>query len=143
MVSLLQSGVERHWMQEEFQPPLNAEQRARRCIRANNHRVADERITALIELGKVLRVKFIQNYRAVVGLDGDLSEIMKGLDDPSNLCTQLAIVRGYGAYSDLEVAFLICAKFVCCSLTAPSSVGVMVLSRKKAKITIRVGQIKF
>ena len=130
-------------MQEEFQPPLDAEERARRCIRANNHRVPEERITALIELVKALRVKYIQNYRAGVGLDGDLSEILKDLDDLSNLRPQLAIVRGYGAYTELEVAFLICAKFVCCSLTAPSSLGVMVLSRTKGKISTRVGQIKF
>ena len=83
-------------MQEDFIPPLDAEQRARRCIRANNHRVAEERITALVELVKALRVKYIQNYRAGVGLDGDLSDILKGLDDPSKLCPQLAIVRGIG-----------------------------------------------
>ena len=81
-------------MQEDFIPPLDAEQRARRCIGANNHRVADEGITTLIELVKALRVKYIQNYRAGVGLEGDLSEILKDLDDPSNLCPQLAIVRG-------------------------------------------------
>ena len=92
---------------------------------------------------KALRIKFIQNNRAGVGLDGDLSEILKDLDDPSKLCPQLAIVSGYGEYSDLEVAFLICAKFVCCSHTAPSSLGVKVLSRKKAKINDRVRQIKF
>ena len=113
------------------------------CIRANNHRVAGERITALIELVKALRVKYIQNYRTGVGLDGDLSEILKDLDEPSNLWPQLAIVSRYGAYSDLEVAFLICGKFDCCSLTAPSSLGLMVLTRKKAKIAARVGQIKF
>ena len=100
-------------------------------------------MTALIELVKALRVKYIQNYRAGVALDGDLSEILKDLDDPTNLRPQLAILRGYGAYSDLEVSLLICAKFACCSLTAPSSLGVMVLSRKKAKISTRVGQIKF
>ena len=100
-------------------------------------------MTALIECVKALRVKYIQNFRAGVGMDGDLSEILKDLADPSNLCPQLAIVRGYGAYSDIEAAFLICAKFVCCSLTAPISLGVMVLSRKKAKIATRVGQIKF
>ena len=130
-------------MEEEFQPPLDAEQRSRRCIQANNHRVADERITAPIELVKALTLKFIQNYRAGVGFDGDPSEILKGLDGPSNLRPQLAIVWGYGAYSDLDVAFLICAKFVCCSFPAPNSLGVIVFSRKEAKIATRVNQIRF
>ena len=69
-------------MKEEFQPPLDAEQRARRCIRANNHRIAHERITALIELVKALGVKFIQKYRAGVGLDGDVSEIFEKARPP-------------------------------------------------------------
>ena len=128
-------------MEEGFIPPLDAEERARRCIRANNHRVPEERMTALIELVKALRVKYIQNYRAGVGLDGDVSEILKGVDDTSKLCPQLAIVRGYGAYIELELGFLICAKFVCCSLPAPSSLGAMVMSRKKAKIAARVNRI--
>ena len=130
-------------MQEDFLPPVAAEQRARRCIRANHMRVTDDRITALVELVKALRTKFNQNYRPGVGLDGELSEILKALDDPSNLRPQLALVRGYGPYSELEVAFLICPKFVCCSLTTPSSLAAMVLSRKKGKISTRVGQIKF
>ena len=92
-------------------------------------------MTALIELVKALRVNYIQNYRAGVRLEGDLSEILKDLDDPSKLRPQLTIVRGYGAYSVLEVAFLICANFVCCSLTAPSSLGVMVLRRKRGRST--------
>ena len=130
-------------MEEDFIPPLDAEERARRCIRANNHRVPEERMTGLIELVMALRVKYIQNYRAGVGFEGDLSETLKDLKDPSNLRPQRAIVRGYGAYSELEVVFLICAKFVCCSLTAASSRGAMVLSRKKGKISTRLGQIRF
>ena len=124
-------------MQAGFQPPADAEKRARRCIRANGLSVADERITALVEMVKDLRVKFYQNIRAGGGL------IVKELDDPCNLRPQLAVVRGFGSYTDLEVAFLICAKFVCCSLTAPSSLGVMVTSRKKRKIADRVHQIRF
>ena len=124
-------------MQADFQPLADAEQRARRCIRANGLSIADGRITAVVELVKALRVKFYQNIRAGAGL------ILKELDDPSNLRPQLATVGRSGSYNALEVAFLICAKFVCCSLTAPSSLGVMVLSRKLAKITTRVGQIKF
>ena len=130
-------------MQEVFQPPVAAEQRARRCIRANHLRVADERIAALVELVKAIRIKFNQNYWTGIGLDADLSEILIGLDDPSNLRTQLALVRGYGAYSDIEVAFLICAKMLCCSLTAASWLGAQVLSRKKGKIAARVREIKF
>ena len=76
-------------------------------------------------------------------MDGDLSEILKEFDDPSNLRPQLAIVRVYGAYSDLEVAFLICAKFVCCSITAASSLGEMVLCQKRARIAQPVHLIKF
>ena len=124
-------------MQADFLRPVDAEQRARRCIRANGLSVADERLTALVELVKALRVKFYQNIRAGAGL------ILKGLDDPSNLRPQLALVRGFGAYSDLEVAFLICAKFVCCSFTTASSLGAMVSSRKKVKIAARVRQIRF
>ena len=124
-------------MQAGFQPPADAEQRARRCIRANGLSVAEERITALVELVKSLRGKFYPNIRAGAGL------ILKQVEDPSNLRPQLATVRGFGSYSDLELAFLICAKFVCCSLTAPSSLGAMVMSRKKRKIADRVHQIKF
>ena len=130
-------------MHKDFLPALDAEQRAQRCSRANHLRVPDERIAALIELVKALRPKFNQNYRAGVGLGGDLSEILKGLDDPSNLLPQLAIVRGYGSYSDLEVAFLISGKLVCCSIIAASPLGAMVLRRNKAKIGARVRQIKF
>ena len=60
-----------------------------------------------------LRVKFDKNYLAGVGLDGNLSEILKDLDDPSNPRPDLAIVKAFGAYSDLGVAFLICSKIVC------------------------------
>ena len=130
-------------MQEDFLPPLDAEQRAQRCIRTNQLRGADERIRAVVEFAKALRVKFNQNYTAGVGLDGDLSEILKGLDDPTKLRPQLAIVRGYGAYSDLDLAFLICAKIVCCSIIAASSFSPMVLSRNKVKITARLPQIQF
>ena len=107
-------------MQEDFLPPLDAEQRAGRCIRANHLRVADEGIAALVELVKARMVKFNQYYRAGVVLDGDLSEILKVLFEPTNLCPQLAIVRAYRAYSDIEVAFMICAKMVCCSIPAAS-----------------------
>ena len=124
-------------MKADFQPPADAEQRARRCIRANGLSVVDGRITALVELVKALRVKFYQNIRAGAGL------ILKEVDDPSNLRPQLATVRGFGSNSDLEVAFLICAKFVCCSVTAPSSLGAMLMSRKEAKIAARVLQIRF
>ena len=48
-------------------------------------RIADERITALVELVNAIRVKFIKNYRAGVGLDVDLSEILKGINANSNL----------------------------------------------------------
>ena len=124
-------------MHADFQPPVDAEQRARRCIPVNGLTIADGRITALVELVKSLRVKFYQNIRAGAGL------ILKEVDDPSNLRPQLATVEGFGCYSDLEVAFLICAKFVCCSLTAPTSLGAMVMSRKKRKIADRVRQIRF
>ena len=124
-------------MEPGFHPPGDVEERARRCIRANHLTLADGRIWALIELVKALRIKLIQNIRAGAGL------IFKEVPDPSNLRPQLATVMGFGSYSDIEVAFLICAKFVCCSLTASSSLGVMVLSSKKAKISTRVGQIRF
>ena len=65
--------VELDWIQEDFQAPLDEEQRAPRCSRAKCRRFADERIKALIELVKALRVKFNQNNRVRVGLDVDLS----------------------------------------------------------------------
>ena len=99
--------------------------------------LADTRISALIELVKALRINFIQNIRAGAGL------IIKDVPDPSNLRPQLATIQGFGAFSALEVAFLICAKVVCGSLTAPSSLGAMVLSRQKRKIADRVHQIRF
>ena len=83
-------------MPEDFLPPVDVEQRARRCIRENNLRIAYERITALVELLNDLPVKFIKTYRAAVRLDGDLREILKGLDDLSNLQPELANVRGMG-----------------------------------------------
>ena len=110
-------------MQEDFLPPGDAEQRARRCILRGHLPVADARITALLELLQALRVKFNENYRAGVGLDGDLTEILKSLDDPSNLRHELAIGKVFGVYSDLEVPFLICARFVCGWGTAASSLG--------------------
>ena len=131
------------WMQEDFLPPLDAAQRARRCMIRENLRVADARITALLEVDKALRVKFNENYRARLRLDWDLTEIYKEIDELSNLRPELAIVMGYGAYTDLDVAFLIGAKFVCCSLIAACSLGVMVLSRIKANIAARLGQIRF
>ena len=121
-------------MQEDFLPPEDAEQRAWKCIRREDLRVANARITALVELLKVPRVKFYEIYRAVVGLDEDLTEILKGPDDPSNLLPVLAIVKAFGAYSDVEVVFFIAAKFLWCSLTAASSLAAMVLRRKRAKI---------
>ena len=48
-------------MHPEFQPPVDAEERDQRCIRANGLTLADKRISALIELMNVLRVRFIQN----------------------------------------------------------------------------------
>ena len=80
-------------MPEDFLPPVDVEQRARRCIRENNLRIAYERITALVELVNALRVKCIKNYRDGAGMDGDLIEILKGINDPSNRRPQLAIVR--------------------------------------------------
>ena len=82
----------------------------------------------LLELVKCLRVKFNEDYRAGVGLDGNLKEILKYLHDRSNLRPELGIFRGFGAYSDLVVAFLICDNFLCCSFTATTSRGEMVLS---------------
>ena len=124
-------------MDPDFQPPVDVQERARRCIRANGLTLADGRISALIEFVKVLRVRFIQNIRAGACL------ILKQVPDPSNLRPQLATIKGFGAFSDLEVAFLICAKVVCGSLTAPRSLGAMVLSRQKRKISDRVHQIRF
>ena len=124
-------------MDVDFEALLDAEQRARRCIRANGLSIADERIKALIELVKALRVKFNQNNRAGVGL------ILIGVDDPSNLLPRQTIVRGNGGYSELELALMICAKFVCCSIAAASSLGAMVMCRKKLKIAARVCQIRF
>ena len=118
-------------MHADIQPAVDAEQRARRSIRANGLNVVDGRITELVELVKALRVKFYQNIRAAAGL------ILKEVAD-SNLRPQLATIRWFGCYSDLDVAFLICAKMVCCSLTAPTSLGAMVMSRKKRKIADRV-----
>ena len=106
-------------------------------MRANHLTLADGRISPLIELVKVLRIKLIQNIRVGAGL------ILKEVPDPSNLRPQLATIKGFGAFSDLEVAFLICANVVCGSLTAPSSLGAMVLSRQKRKIADRVHQIRF
>ena len=48
-------------MEEDVLLPVDVEQRAGRCIRANNLRVAEERMTALVELVKALRIKFYQN----------------------------------------------------------------------------------
>ena len=58
-------------------------------------RIADVRITALIDVVKALRVKFYENYPAGVVLDGKLTEILKGLDDPSNLLPNLGIVKAF------------------------------------------------
>ena len=124
-------------MQPGYQPPGDVEERARRCIRANHLILANGRISALIELVKALRLKLVQNIRAGAGL------VLKEVSDPSNLRPQLATIKGFGAFSDLEVAFLICAKVVCGSLTAPRSLGAMVLSRQKRKISDRVHQIRF
>ena len=124
-------------MHPDFQPAADADQRARRYIRANGLSVADGRITALIMLVTAVRVKFIQYIRPGAVL------ILKEVADSSNLRPERATVRGIGAFSDLEVAFLICAKVVCGSLTAPSSLGAMVLSRQKRKISNRVHQIRF
>ena len=124
-------------MQPDYQPPVDVEERARRCIRANHLTLADTRITALIELVKALRLKLIQNIRAGAGL------ILSEVSDPSNLRPQLATIKGFGAFSDLEVAFLICAKVVCGTLTEPRSLGAMVLKRQKRKISDRVHQIRF
>ena len=99
--------------------------------------VAEGRITELVKLVWALRVKFYQNIRCVAGL------ILKELDDPYNRRPQLATVTGFGCYSDREVAFLICAKMVCCSLTALSSLGAMVMLWKKRKIADRLRQIRF
>ena len=90
-------------MQPGYQPPGDVEECARRCIRANHLILANGRISALIELVKALRLKLIQNIRAGAGL------ILKEVSDPSNLRPQLATIKGFGAFSDLEVAFLICA----------------------------------
>ena len=46
-------------------------------------------------------------------LDGNLSEILKVLDVPSNLLQDCTITKAFRGYSEKEVAFLICAKFVC------------------------------
>ena len=74
--SLLEVGVVADWMQQGFQPPADAEQRARRGIRANGLSDADGRFRALFELVKALRVKFYQNIRS-----GD-GRILKQVDDP-------------------------------------------------------------
>ena len=120
----------------DFEPPLDTEQRARRCIRVQGLRIVDESINALIELLNALKVKFKQNTRSGVGL------ILQGVADPSKLGPRLAIVRWNGAYKDLELAVLIFAKFVCDSLIAPSSLVAMVMGRKKLKIAARVRQIR-
>ena len=116
-------------IQLEFLAPVDAAQLAGRGMRRSYLRVADAGIIALIEL-----VKFYQNYRAGFGVDGDLSEILKDFDEPSNLRAEFGIVKAFGTCTDLEVAFLICVKFVCCSLPAARSLWAMVLSRKSAKI---------
>ena len=82
-------------MREEFPLPVDAEQRKRRCIRPDQLRVADARITAVIELLKALMVIFYDNYRAGLGLDGNLSVILIDLDDPSKLLPELAIVKAF------------------------------------------------
>ena len=56
-------------------PPGASEQRARRCIRRQQLRVADARITPLLEFFNVVMVKFKENYRAGEGLDGDITDI--------------------------------------------------------------------
>ena len=109
------------WMQVEFIPLVDAEQRARRCIPRHHLRVADARI--VIELVMALRVKFYENYRAGVVLGGILDENFKDHHDRCKLVPDLALVKAFGAYSEVEVALLICAKFVCCSFTAASSLG--------------------
>ena len=124
-------------MDPDFHPPVDVDERAGRCIRANHLNLADTRITALINLVKALGIKLIQHIRAGAGL------VLKEVPDPSNLRPHLATIKGFGAFSDLEVGFLICAKVVCGSLTAPRSLGAMVLSRQKRKITDRVHQIRF
>ena len=57
-------------MEEEYLPPADVEHRARSCIQANNLRIADERIAALVELVKALRVKFIKSTGLVLGWMG-------------------------------------------------------------------------
>ena len=79
-------------MHEEFYSRLDAEQLARSCIPRRLLRVDNARISALIALAKALMVKFYENYRAGVGLDGNHSVILKDLDDPSNLLPVLPIV---------------------------------------------------
>ena len=129
-------------MHEDFLPRVDAEKRAQRCIRRDQLRGADARIRALIELVEARRLKLYENYRAGFGLDGNLREILKDFDDPSKRLPDIAIVKAFGAYSEIAVALLICAKFVCSSLTADSSIWEIVQIRKRAKIA-RVRQIKF
>ena len=84
-------------MQVEFLPPVDAAQLAGRGMRRSYLRVADAGIIALIEL-----VKFYQNYRAGFGVDGDLSEILKDFDEPSNLRAEFAIVKALAQVSTLK-----------------------------------------
>ena len=93
---LIEAAVNLDWMQEAFQPPVDAEERARGSIRGNSLRVADSRIPPLIEMAKVLMVKFYK-YGDGVGLDADLCEILNGLADPSKLLPDFSIVIGLGA----------------------------------------------
>ena len=72
-------------------------------------------------------------YLAGVGLDGNLSEILKDLDDTSKHLPDLAIVERLGAYSELEGAQLICGNFVVSSFSAARSLGAMVQSRKRGQ----------
>ena len=80
------------WIQSDFMPTVDAEQGARRCIRRIHLGFVKERITALLDLGKAISVKFIKNYLAGVGLAGDFSVKLKGLHNLSNRCPRLVIV---------------------------------------------------
>ena len=82
-------------MPEEFNSPLDAEQRARSYIPRSLLLLDDARISAVIEFAKAIMVKFYENYWAGVGLDGNPSVILKDLDDPSNLLPDIPIVTVY------------------------------------------------
>ena len=82
-------------MQEEFNFPLDAEQRERSRIGRSRFCVADAWISALIELAKAIRVNFYEEYSAGVELDWNSSVILKDLDDSSDLLPDLAIVTIY------------------------------------------------